>query len=82
MRGSITLAQVAERAAVLAMACTQCERAGEHGVDALVARHGPLTGVPELLRSLSAGCPMRQSASDHDLCGIHCPGLSALFLAG
>jgi hypothetical protein len=32
------------------------------------------------LRLLSADCPKRRSLSASDLCGVHCPELSALFL--
>ena len=32
-----------------------------------------------LLRELSAECPRLKSLSVYDLCGIHCPDLSALF---
>jgi hypothetical protein len=38
--GSITLGEVAERTAVLAVACTRCERAGWHNLGTLTARHG------------------------------------------
>jgi hypothetical protein len=46
----------------------------------VVTRH--CHGIPSLLALLSANCPERQAgvASIYDLCGIHCPGLPALFL--
>jgi hypothetical protein len=80
MSGSITLADVILRTSVLAVACTQCERAGRYNVDTLIARHGPAFTIPLLLRELSADCPKRQSVSVYDLCGVHCPDLSGLFL--
>ncbi len=80
MSGSITLEQVAGRSAVLAMACTRCDRSGRYNLDTLITRHGLLMGVPELLRTLSADCPKRKSISAYDLCGIHCPELPTLFL--
>jgi len=80
--GSITLADVAERTAVLAVACTRCDRAGRYQLHALIERHRPACGIPELLRVLSADCPKRASVSTYDLCGIHCPGLPALFVFG
>jgi hypothetical protein len=78
--GAITLADVAARTDVLVVACTRCKRAGQYSLDTLIRRHGPLFGVPALLRHLSADCPRRQSVSAYDLCGIHCPELPALFL--
>jgi hypothetical protein len=53
---------------------------GQYRLDTLIARHGPACGIPALLRHLSADCPKRQSVSTYDLCGIHCPELSTLFL--
>ena len=43
-------------------------------------RHGASFSIPMLLRTLSADCPKRQSQSAYDLCGIHCPELSKLFM--
>ena len=57
MSGSITLGEVADRTAVLAVACSRCERAGRYRLDALIARHGPAFGIPDLLRVLSEDCP-------------------------
>jgi hypothetical protein len=79
--GSITLDQVVARTDVLTVACTRCERAGRYPVTVLIARHGLYCDVPEMLRRLSADCPKRASISTYDICGIHCPDLSYLFLA-
>jgi hypothetical protein len=78
--GSITLGDVAERTAVLNVACSRCERAGRYRLDSLITQHGADFGVPLLLRDLSANCPKRQSITVYALCGIHCPDLPALFL--
>jgi hypothetical protein len=78
--GSITLGEVAERTAVLAVACTRCERVGRYQVDTLIARHGAGFGIPSLLRKLSADCSKRSSLSAYDICGIHCPELPDFFL--
>jgi hypothetical protein len=80
MTGALTLAGVAERTDVLVVACSRCDRAGRYRLDTLISRHGPGYGVPELLRALSADCPKRESVSVYDLCGIHCPDLSKLFI--
>jgi hypothetical protein len=79
--GSLTLADVAGRTADLAVACTRCDRAGRYHMAKLIARHGPVFPVPELLRLLSADCPKRASVSAYDLCGAHFPELSRLFRA-
>jgi hypothetical protein len=79
--GSISLAEVAAHTGGLAVACSRCDRAGRYRLDTLIARHGPDFGIPELLRLLSDDCPKRKSISVYDLCGIHCPGLSAFFRA-
>ena len=64
----------------LNVACSRCDRAGRYKLDVLIARHGPNFGIPMLLRKLASDCPKRKSVSAYDLCGIHCPELSALFL--
>jgi hypothetical protein len=80
--GSLTLADAAARTPVLVLACSRCERAGQYAVATLIEQHGPGFTIPALLRLLSGDCPKRQSISAYDLCGIHCPGLPALFMAG
>lgn len=79
--GSLTLAAVAvaERAAVLAVACKRCDRAGRYPLATLIERHGPLFGIPRLLWRLSADCPKRQAVSVYDQCGVRCPDLPRLF---
>ena len=79
MSGSITLGAVAERTAVLNVACYRCERAGRYRLDTLIAQHGLDFGIPQVLRLLSADCPSAP-VSAYDLCGIHCPELPARFL--
>lgn len=59
MSGSITLEEVAEHTAVLAVACTRCDRAGRYNLDTLIARHGANYGIPDLLHLLSDDCPKR-----------------------
>jgi hypothetical protein len=46
----------------------------------LIERHGRSFPVPELLRELSVDCAKRQSVSQYDLCGVHCPELPAMFM--
>jgi hypothetical protein len=80
MSGAIILADVSARTDVLVVARTRCERAGRYRLDTLIARHGPACGIPALLRQLSGDCPKCLLVSAYDLCGIHCPELSTLFL--
>jgi hypothetical protein len=78
--GSITLGEAAEHTAVLVVACTRCDRAGQYNLDTLIARHGEDFGIPDLLRLLSDDCPKRKSITVYDLCGVHCPQLPSFFL--
>jgi hypothetical protein len=80
MSGSITLGEVAERTAVLAVACSRCDRAGRYKLDTLIARYGADFGIPDLLAVLSEDCPKRASVTIYDRCGVHCPDLPSLFL--
>jgi hypothetical protein len=79
--GSITLGDVAEHTAVLAVACTRCGRVDQYQLHILMARYGEYFGVPNLLRLLSKRCPKRASLRAQDLlCGVHCPQLPRFFL--
>ena len=75
MPDAITLANIADRARRLKIACRACERHGRLSVAKLVAQHGPEFTIPDLLRLLSADCPKARKASYTDPCGIHCPEL-------
>jgi hypothetical protein len=73
--GTITLADIAARTDTLAIACTKCDRAGRYPVATLIKRYVPELSIPDLLRILSAGCPMRESVSPDASCGAYCPEL-------
>jgi hypothetical protein len=75
--GSLTLADVANHTAVLAVACSRCERTGRYSLATLIARHGVQFAIPDLLRELSADFPRRQSVSAYDLCGGALPRATA-----
>lgn len=77
--GFITLGDVGDRTETLVVACTRCDRVGRHPVVTLIRRYGPQFTIPDLLRVLSQGCPMRESVSNYDQCGIHCRDLPNLF---
>ena len=72
--GSFTLAEVAARTDVLAVACSRCERAEWYQLATLIERHGRSLHIPILLHELSKGCPRS------DLCVLCCPELPALFI--
>jgi hypothetical protein len=78
--GSISLGQVAVHTTVLEVVCSRCERADQYRLDMLIAQHGRGFGIPKLLRLMSEDCAKRHSVSAYDLCGVHCPSLSAFFL--
>jgi hypothetical protein len=77
--GTITLADIAARTDTLSIACTKCDRAGRYPLATLIKRYAPELSIPDLLRILSAGCPMRESVSPDALCGAYCPDLLRLF---
>jgi hypothetical protein len=70
IRGSLTLADVAARTDVLAVACSRCDRAGRYPVAKLIDQRGRDFSIPELLRALSQDCPKRGSVNQYDMCGV------------
>ena len=78
--GPILLRDVAARTDTLKVACTQCERVARYRLESLIAQHGRRFGIPMLLRRLSEDCEKRSTVTAHDLCGVYCPDLPALFL--
>jgi hypothetical protein len=73
---SITLADVAKQTDELAIACSKCDRTGRYRPQTLIQRYGPQFAISDLLRTLSVGCPMRESVDPCAMCGIHCLDLS------
>jgi hypothetical protein len=67
----LSLADLAARTDTLQIACTECDRVGRYPLDTLIQRYGSGVRIPDLLRVLSAGCPMRESVSPYALCGCH-----------
>ena len=78
--GFVTLGQIAGRLAVLDVACNRCDRRGRLRIDSLVTEHGPALPIPELRRTVAADCAKMQAGHMHDVCGVHFPELSRLFL--
>lgn len=79
IRGSLTLSDVAARTDSLAVACSRCDRAGRYPMAKLLDQRGRDFSIPDLLRDLSRDCPKRETLSQYNLCGVHCPELPALF---
>jgi hypothetical protein len=80
MAGSIALQEVAAHTDVLAVGCTRCERTARYQMATLIERHGRSFPVPALLHELSVDCVKRQSVSQYDLCGVHCPEMPGMFI--
>jgi hypothetical protein len=82
MQSYLTLEDVADRAATLAVACKVCDRHGQYRLAALVRAHGRDKSIPDWLREISIDCPRRMDPgpSMTDLCGVHCPTLSEVFV--
>jgi hypothetical protein len=79
-RAVITLGEVAERLAMLDIACRKCARSGRYQVAKLVEKYGPDASMPELRRSFATDCPrMKESVSTYERCGIYYPHLPEVF---
>lgn len=78
---TIILADVAKRTDVLRIACTQCERADNYPIRALLWRYGRYAKVPDLLRRLSSDCLRQQKRNTREECTIYCPDMAELFLS-
>jgi hypothetical protein len=78
--GSLALSDILEKTDTLVTACSRCNRAGRYPMTILIKQHGATYTVPLLLRDLSADCVKRGTVDQHDLCGVHCPDLPALFI--
>jgi hypothetical protein len=75
--GVITLSGMAAQfPAMIAVACNRCDRRGKLRTARLLSEHGPGLPGPELRRILAADCPRMIEGKNHDVCGIHFPGLS------
>ena len=78
-RGYIKLGAVAERTAVLDVACTRCERRGRLSTARLVNRYGPEQSMGELRWLLAGDCPRLLSPAYGEQCDPYFPQLAALF---
>jgi len=75
----ITLGEVGDQVQKIEFRCNRCPRSGTYNVARMAAHYGSTTDIGELMRTLSADCPMRQSTnSNYDVCGVHCPTLSRI----
>lgn len=76
--GAVALGQVAERTAMLEVACSRCGRRGRYGTARLVERHGAGMPMPELRRVLAGDCPRWASRNIYEMCDVHFPELPGL----
>ncbi len=59
---------------VIALACSKCDRRGRYSKGRLVAAHGRVVGLPNLLTRIAADCPRQRDPLGNDRCGAHYPG--------
>jgi hypothetical protein len=76
--GAVTLGDIADRLAMLDVACSKCDRRGRLSVAKLIAEHGSDMRLPDLRERLAGDCPRVRSASVVDRCGVHYPQLVEL----
>jgi hypothetical protein len=74
---AITLAQVAEKIAMLEISCDKCGRYGRQSVQNLIATYGAGMGLPELKDKLANGCP-KLGNPYWDRCGAQYPQLAKI----
>ena len=79
MGDAITLGQIAGKIAMLEIACNDCGRHGNLGVQNLIAAHGAGMSLPELRDKLAKGCPRLESRRPGDRCHAHFPQLPKMF---
>jgi hypothetical protein len=58
VRAYLTLADIAAKTDRLVVACSRCERRCRYSLARLIAKYGPDKSGVELLRELSADCPL------------------------
>ena len=75
-RGSVTLGDLADRLAMLDVACSRCARRGRLQLDRLIEQYGDAE-LPELRLQLAGDCPKAAAISVSEQCDIFFPGLSA-----
>jgi hypothetical protein len=75
-----TLGEVASKLSMLTVACNRCERRGRLSTARLLAEHGSAMPMPTLRHLIAADCPRVLAGRIYDLCGVHYPQLSKLFL--
>ena len=78
MSGTILLAAVAARLALLTVACNRCDQHGRLNTARLLIQHGPDLPMPMLRKHVAADCPRMLANLMHDPCGAHFPDLSRL----
>lgn len=78
--GYLTLASIVGRMTTLAVSCNRCDRRGRLSVARLLTEHGPAQPIPTLREIIAADCPKMQARHLYDVCGVHFPELSRLFL--
>lgn len=78
MTGSLSLADVSKRFAMLEVRCGKCTRHGRLRIDKLIDEHGPNISLPDLRAVLASGCEHNASAGLTDQCQVYYPQLREL----
>jgi hypothetical protein len=76
-RGAAILGDLIGKVELLRVACKKCDRAGQYRVLRLVAEHGEMVSLPDLLRIIAADCPENSTPLNNPRCGAYYPDLTA-----
>ena len=79
MKGAITIGQVAQRTAMLDVACRRCTRRGRVSMARLMREHGGDAALWEAFIGVNDDCPNKDNVAAGKACSIYWPQLSALF---
>jgi hypothetical protein len=76
---AITVGQVAQRARMLDVRCSRCERAGRLSTARLLLEYGAEVPIWQTWVNLNADCPKRDAQGPGERCSLDAPALSVLF---
>jgi hypothetical protein len=75
---NITVGQVAERARMLDVKCSRCDRHGRLSLARLLIELGPDAPIADAWRGLNADCPKREAQGAGARCDLFAPVLAKL----
>ena len=71
--GAYTLGDLVGKVTMIRFACQSCARAGRYRIDRLVAEHGCMISLPDLLRRVAADCPEMRAPLEGPRCRVYYP---------